>query len=641
MNMRILRLAAVFGFCCGIAFADAVAEPTITPVQAELMADLHARLLKPGQTVYARVTVDWRSADCTLRNGAILEGHVLSVVPRSKATRDSEVDLAFTKAQCGDAEMGSFALLLAAMAAPPQNSDLGMLSEAMPVSTSGTGGISALKSMPLITVNLEVQIYQFPLVPHLQMGYVSGMGGLKLSVGTGANNSSVLTAKNHDVSLEKHTLLLLVPAQGTFPREASRPSESASAVASAGGGASAVRTPAPSAPPPVPDIDVCAPPECNLALQSGGSSEGSKAAASISVRELGYAARPQKAMESFDHDEALAYLGPRELLVAFNPHNLVPRHTLGRAGSTVRVIRAAVVDTETHRVTHTADWELPDDRQFLWPLPESRVLVHLGSELRVYGEGLKIQNRMALDGPLAFVRVTPDGNFIAAGVIRERHTAELHAQLRETLNTDPEEDVNILVLNRNFETIARSTTRSGLIAPTLLNEGQATLRALPNKRYRIWMQTWDNHSSVIASFSSSCTPELASIAPDLMFLVSCNRQTEGREYRVLRPDGKLALKGDSMLNEGGHAAAGNVNPEAFVVKVVQSSMPMRPGVPFSANEFSSEELGVYRASDGKRLLNVRVGSPSASRDGYALAPDGSQLAVLTRDHIAVYAVHEK
>jgi hypothetical protein len=53
---------------------------------------------------------------------------------------------------------------------------------------------------------------------------------------------------------------------------------------------------------------------------------------------------------------------------------------------------------------------------------------------------------------------------------------------------------------------------------------------------------------------------------------------------------------------------------------------------------SSEVLGVYRTTDGKRLLDVRVGSPSSSRDGYALAPDSSQLAVLTRDQVSIYSV---
>jgi hypothetical protein len=327
-------------------------------------------------------------------------------------------------------------------------------------------------------------------------------------------------------------------------------------------------------------------------------------------------------------------------LVAFNPHELVSR-LMVKSGPTVRVIRAALVDTETHRVTHTVDWELPDYGQFLWPLADGRVLVHVGGELRVYGEGLQIQNRVSLDGPLAFVRVTPDGSFIAIGVVRERHTPELHAQLIESLNGDPEEDVNILVLNRTFETIAKSTALSGVMPPTLLNEGQARLAALPNMRYRISMPSWDSHASILTQFNSGCTPELSSVAPDFIFLVTCDRHSQGREYRVLRSNGKLALKGDSTTNECGHAAEGSANREAFVVTIVQSTQPVPPGAPLSAAQFSSEELHVYRAADGKRLLGVRIGSPSLSRDGYALAPDASQLAVLTRDQLAVYSVPGK
>jgi hypothetical protein len=179
------------------------------------------------------------------------------------------------------------------------------------------------------------------------------------------------------------------------------------------------------------------------------------------------------------------------------------------------------------------------------------------------------------------------------------------------------------------------------MAPTLLNEGQVTLSAQSNMRYRLSLLTWDNHASILARFTSNCTPELSSVAPDLIFLVSCDRQSEGREYRVLRPNGKLVLKGDSTLNECGHAAEGSANREAFVVKIVQSTLPVPPGAPMSAAQFSSEELRVYRAADSKRLLSAHASPPSMSRDGYALAPDASQLAVLTREQIVVYSVPGK
>jgi hypothetical protein len=643
--MRILGLTAALALCCATVSAEKIAKPGADPIEAELMADLHARLLKVGGTVYARVTVEWRSPTCVLRNGAVLEAHVVSVVPSIKPVKASEVGLAFTRAQCGDLKMGPFNLLLSAIAAPPEDSDLGILSQSLPVrAMSGVSGQIVLNSMRISndpTLNLISPIYLFPLIPRMEMGDVYRIRGLKLSVGTGPENSSILTSKDHDVSLEKHSLLLLVPAQWTIARASGEPgtaqpesSEPAMRIPSV------ARASALPARPPVNDIDLCVPPQCNVALPSGNASDMGHVAGTISIRELGYSPRPQRDAFNFVHDEVLAYLGPRELLVAFNPHELVSRDAPG-TGSTVRIIRAAVVDTETHRVTHTVDWEMLDNRQYLWPLADGRVLVHVGSELRVYGEGLQIQNRVPLDGPLAFVRVTPDGGFMAVGVLHERHTPELHAQLRENLNSDPEEDVNILVLNRNFETIAKSTAQSNLMAPTLLNEGQVTLAAQSNMRYRISMVTWDNHASVLARFISSCTPQLSSIAPDLIFLVSCDKQSEGREYRVLRANGKLALKGDSTLNECGHAAEGSANQEAFVVKIVESTLPVPPGSPMSASQFSSEELRVYRAADGKRLLSVHAAPPSMSRDGYALAPDASQLAVMTREHIVIYSVPGK
>jgi hypothetical protein len=644
MMMRMLGLTAALVLCLATVSAEKIARPGFDPIEAELIADLHARLLKVGQTVYARVTVEWHGEGCVLRSGATLEGHVVSVVPSIKPVKGSEVGLVFTKAQCGDVKMGPFPLLLAAIAAPPDDSQLAVVSENLPVlALSGISGQIVLNSMR-VNLQMEQQIYLFPLIPHMEMGDVHNIKGLKLSFGTGPENSSILTSKDHDVSLEKHSLLLLVPVQGISPRTSAEPGVAQPESAGTPGGDRIPTLPRePGAPVPAPpdEIDHCAPPQCNVALPSGDATDVGHSAATISIRELGYAPRPQRQAYDFVHDEVLAYLGPRELLVAFNPHELVPRDVQKKAVSTVRIIRAAVIDTETHRVTHTVDWEMFDNRQYLWPLAHARALVHVGSELRVYGPGLQIENRVSLDGPLAFVRVTPDGSFMVVGVLRERHTPELHAQLRESLNGDPEEDVNILVLNRNFETIAKSTARSNLMAPTLLNEGQVTLSAQSNMRYRLSLLTWDNHASILARFTSNCTPELSSMAPDLIFLVSCDMQSEGRDYRVLRTNGKLVLKGNSTLNECGDAAEGSANSEAFVVKIVQSTLPVPPGAPLSAAQFSSEELRVYRSADSKRLLSVHASPPSLSRDGYALAPDASQLAVLTRDQVVVYSVPAK
>src|ERR1700734_259345 len=140
MKVRVLGLIAALVLCWATVSAEKIAKPGADPIQAELMADLHARLLKVGEKVYARVSVEWRSPTCDLKNGAVLEAHVVSVVPSIKPVKASEVGLAFTKAQCGDMKMGPFNLLLSAVAAPPEDSDLGNLSQNLPV--LGMSGMS-------------------------------------------------------------------------------------------------------------------------------------------------------------------------------------------------------------------------------------------------------------------------------------------------------------------------------------------------------------------------------------------------------------------------------------------------------------------------------------------------------------------
>ncbi len=652
MKMWIQLCLTVFALNCAGAFADNAPKAGVTPVEAQLMADVRAHQLKVGQPVYARVDTPWKGTDCSLRSGAILEGQVIAVVPHTKAETNSVLTLAFTKAQCNGMKMDNFKLILSAVAAPPSNLDSEDLSDMLPV-ISGSSGVDDTLMMssgtealirpqkPGMNGMIDTQNI-LPRLPPMKMGDVVGLRGLKLSLGSGPDFNTMLTQANHDLTMISHTVFLLVPPQAALPvahfvRVAGQPATAGSA----GEGETTDANLVAPAPPPVNDIDTCVPPQCDVALPPGNAISGGEKPDSISISQLGYGSRPQRVMTTFDHDEELAYLGPHELLVAFNPHLLLSRHELGSGGQTVRVIRAAEVDTATHRVMHTADWELPDERQYLWPLAGGRVLVHVGSELRVYGTGLKIQKRLGLTGPLDFVRVTPDGSFVAVGVIHERHSAELHAQMRENLGGEPEEDVTILVLNRNFETIGATKTRSGLLPPTLLNEGQVRLLAQPNMRYRIVMQTWDNHASTFARFDSSCTPEISSISSDLIFMVSCDKRTEEYEYRLVRPNGKLALKGLSNWSDFGYAGAGSANHEVFVVKTVQSNRPVPSGATFSAADFTSEALAVYRAADGKRLLSVAVGSPSSSRDGFALAPDGSQLAVLTRDQIQVYSLRQK
>src|SRR5579862_5611073 len=115
-------------------------------------------------------------------------------------------------------EMGDLNLILAAIATPPQTIDLGILSSTVP--TDGRSGVN-YNSQGVITANsmrsnLRADMgYGNPGYESsgpLRVGDASGFHGLKLSAGAGPEDSTVLLQKGHDLHLEEHTVLVLIPS---------------------------------------------------------------------------------------------------------------------------------------------------------------------------------------------------------------------------------------------------------------------------------------------------------------------------------------------------------------------------------------------------------------------------------------------
>jgi hypothetical protein len=284
------------------------------------------------------------------------------------------------------------------------------------------------------------------------------------------------------------------------------------------------------------------------------------------------------------------------------------------------------------------DWKIHDFERFLWQLDATRVLVHVGDELRVYGRGLELERTIQLSGALQFLRTSPSGDSIVIGTLRERHSEELHAQLRDELGDEPEEDVEVTMFDKDFRIVTSGITAPGLTPPTLLNEGQVSVRPQPEGDYRMAIAKWESTTATLARFKSMCEPQVSSISPDLLFLVSCVTNIGEPEYRVLHADGTLMLRGQRGARQLGIEGAGN--SRRFAVKLVSRVGDAPPGSRFSASDLDFAEIRVYRAEDGKRLGAVRVDDPSTSYSGFALSPDGLQMAVLSGSAIKVFALPE-
>lgn len=620
-----------FSFCA--AFGQSSGELVPAPVQAEFLKHVHVRNLAAGSTLFARVTVDWAGPHCVLRRGAILEATVEGAELRH-GHDNSTLALSFTRAQCNAAESSPMNLVLVAIAEAPLDYSVASNIEFRIPSTlsGGVPGQSGISDSPVATIQSpRVQfsgiLHRFPMKSQVHNGDVIGIRGMKLEVGTGPNRGSVLSSARTDVSLSAFTQLLLVPASVLFVAASSAPSPALPQAAD---------NPEPKPPPPPPPantLDICAPPGCAVDLPVAARELVGASSGSIAARPLGYFRPSEKILGDFDNDQTLAWLGPNELLFAFNPRQLI-RRANGDAG-TVRMIRAVLLDASARTIIRAVDWEIRDTQQYLWQVNENRILVHVGDELRVYRSGLEVERTIPLSGPLAFLRTSPNGELIALATVRERHSLELHARLRDETVLEPEEDVDILILDKTFNTVASGTTVSTLMPPTLLNEGQVKLLAQPSAGYRLAIDTWQNTTATLARFESLCTPQLSSLAPDLLFLVACNLRTRGTDYRVIGGDGKLLLRGSSGPLQVAFEATGNAH--AFALKFVTAVREITP-TGFSPLDLESAEVRVYRARDGKRLLAVRISEPATSRGAFALSPESSQLAVLSGTEIKLFSV---
>src|SRR5262249_40432514 len=142
------------------------------------------------------------------------------------------------------------------------------------------------------------------------------------------------------------------------------------------------------------------------------------------------------------------------------------------------------------------------------------------------------------------------------GTTHEQHSPELHAHLRDELGADPEEEMEITVVDKDFRIASAGITASGLTPPTLLNEGQVSLRPQAEGDYRIAIEKWERTTATLARFKSTCAPQVTSISPDLLFLQSCATNIGELEYRVLHADGTLMLRGQPGFREMGIEGAG-------------------------------------------------------------------------------------
>ncbi|WP_419804320.1 hypothetical protein [Terriglobus sp.] len=592
--------------------------------------------LQPNAPVVLEVRQRWAGPGCTLSSGATVQGHVSEVTRRGKLSPNASFELVLTAADCNGVTSTPVSLLTASVLAPGGGTtgQTGVV-EAPPLADSPlaiNGGFRSVNTASNLNNYSPRETLVLP--GSVQFGDVIHIPNVALSVGTGPHGGSVVTARKHDLRLERGTVMVLVAVE--------QPGRVVATVANSSGVSGSLSAIPPGPAPTntvssvvVPDVtdatEVCSE-GCSVipAHQAVGETAGT--VRSLPLRSLGYAPHDKRLMTEFNRETTVTFLDNSTLLCTFDPHYLREHDTYGQDGA--RTVRAVLVDAHSLSVRRVVEWRVRGNGAYLWRAGDGHVLVHMGNSLQLLDSNLRMVHKLRLDGRVAFVTVSPAGDRIAVGTIRERYSEDVHRQLAADLAQEPEEPVDVRVLDGALQPLAASERSTQTPAPVLDATGELRLTREGAGRWKLSNYEWDRKQTTIATLRSACRPEISVPASGMTFVVGCT-SSGAHWYRMLRRDGRPVLKADSpsdeLMQTSDEAAA-----DRFAVRVVRASHSLSPGQEFSRADLTSEVIGVYRATDGKPVSTITANDFTLGRDTYALSPTGDTVVLAGTKELYFY-----
>jgi hypothetical protein len=622
------------------------------PVQTELLASLDAGKLSRGALVLAKARFDWNDPTCHLRAGSVVSGHIIDLQQRSQLNKGSSLTILFDHADC-DGHITPIHFTLFAIIAKPQ------VEEGIPLADTaarfgaastnphfGMGGGSTAPTLAPVNnkddMSLRGQSYdKTPSV--ILPGQIIGLKKFTLSVGTGPDGASVVSALKDNVRLEGATQLVLMPQAATVPDPTptltAKSEPPPTPIAPPTPTSASVPTPPPTPlPEPVPEVDeteICSA-SCNTVPSTYGPTLAT-ASRTLATASLGFIPHDNREYFAFDFDSTLTYLDAQNLLFTYDPHKLRQRFPNGMRNESMRTIRAVLLDPTTLSVKRVIDWQVEGEGQYIWHAGPGQVLVHLGHHLRLLDANLAVIREVAVPGRLAFVSVSPSGDHIVVGTLHERYSREMYEVLVTALHAEPEEDVDIQLLDNNLNLLLTTRQSSSLPPPILSDAGEIRVSFSGHNHWRISEYLWDHTDRAVATAISECRPSLTTPLPDSIFLVGCSHSFSQSWYRMIRLNGHPILNGHGSSREIKQSSSSR-NQSDFAIRVVRTHYSKSPGQVFRKEDLQEQEVSVYSATDGKRLFLTANHGVSLAEQSFALSPTGHQLAVLSDATISLYSI---
>ncbi|HEY0263563.1 MAG TPA: hypothetical protein VGC07_03485 [Granulicella sp.] len=298
-------------------------------------------------------------------------------------------------------------------------------------------------------------------------------------------------------------------------------------------------------------------------------------------------------------------------------------------------MRAVLLDAATKRMERVVDWRVDERGQYLWQAGPGRVIVHMNGGLHLLGADLKEIAVVPVDSDVLWLTSSASGKRIAVGILRERHDKKTHEQIEQLSGEEPEEDVEMRLLDDTGRILMTRNTTSKAPPPVITDDYEYIVAGVGPRRWRLVAHNVDGGNvRTLVTLESRCRPRLSAPLSKALFVTGCDAEG-ARWYRVLGEDGRSLLRSRPSMEEIEDSAAGG--GEELAIRYVRLASASSSATDFKIRELKSEHISV-RSRDGKSLLAIAEPQYPLSRESYALSTDGRRLAVLTKTNVEVFDV---
>jgi hypothetical protein len=596
------------------------------PIEAQLSQTLAGNKLKVGSSFALQVLAPWEQADCRLASGALLHAAVESVAASNGHTRGITF---VVRIPCGERKPLE-PVVISLLAAPRMEEEtVEVPGFAIPSgvnqprpSTATLNPMDASKPAPLTIRNTK----KAQLPESVTLGEVWHLSHIRLVLPAADSTESSITTDKPSLVLPARTIFIL-----QVVRQRSQSPRALPVVAS-----HVIREEPRSA---APFIGLCRGGQCTLDPTPFSTSPFGvhRAGDAEDLSRFGLRSESDREVLQLQQSTSVHFLSDAEVLVTFPTHELMRHSADERPTDDPQQVRALLFNIATRSADRMESWMIDDHNAYVWSLGRN-LLIHGGRCLRLYGPGLQEIASLALDGPLAFLRTSPDGQHVLIGELRELHSREDHLMLVDTLARGPQEEVRWSLLDQDLHRIRTVGTSSNFVpAPVLLDDGIIELRKGVGPEWFLVAKAWDSSNyRQLGTLHSACLPVLESVSPDLLAATTCDTSGKERHTTLVRKNGAPAVEQTSTLKDLPASVTGSGTSNRFALMLSQVDKDWDQGRLFRFSMIRAQRIEVFAGENGSLLASLPLPGEDHSSNAFALSPDGHTLAFVAGHHLSFY-----